>query len=149
MTTITFFAAALLSYNPAARAQSNTFAKCTEPPEQYVVHFFERLERMDFLNLNNDFYPTFFSSRFKQRSSPQAVLQTMNNTRERFGLRMVNAPFSKRTIGLPQVNRKIGQPDVEVTYLAVSGRGKILQRATIICEGGYWRADGFAYEPSK
>ena len=149
MTGVTALAGVLLSHNPAFAAEAYEFALCARPPEQYVVRFFERLEKIDNLNVNDGFYSTYFSTGFKQRSTPQAVLAIMTNTRQRFSLSMVNMPFSQRTIGLPQVNRGIGRRDVEVTYLALGGRGKILQRANVVCENQHWRADGFAYEPSK
>ncbi|WP_157649616.1 hypothetical protein [Burkholderia ubonensis] len=114
-------------------------------PQIAAIQFFNTIEQPNSASYVVRYGPMIFSRSFLDQRSPSQINEFILDQKKRFGLEDVDRSFKDRLERVPQAPKFKPSGDVTVNLVALSGRGRILQRVTLTCESGIWKVSGFAY----
>ena len=146
-------AAAVVQVEAYAGGQPTPPMPCSVPPQIAAVSFFEFIESPNGQeNLRRD-GPKVLSRTLMQSSSQTDIIDVLRSARQQYSFDKYEVPLSRRLAGEPQVLSQ-GQPgwnpraQFSFRILALSARGSIEQRVSLVCEDSVWKVASFSYGPA-
>jgi hypothetical protein len=146
-------AAAVVQVEAYAGGQPKPPLPCSVPPQIAAVSFFEFIEAPNGEeNLRRD-GPRVLSRTLMQTSSQRDIIGVLQSARQQYSFDKYEVPLSRRLAGEPQMLRQ-GQPgwnpraQFSFRILALSSRGSVEQRVSLVCEDSVWKVVSFSYGPA-
>lgn len=128
---------------------------CNYPPDIAAISFFEFFETPGTEKLIFSESSILFSRRIIESNSLRSVIDLIREVQYTYSLNNSEIPLSSRLLDRPRLidtsqrgfNKSVDASSIMV--LALSSRGKIEQRISMVCESGSWKVDSLSYGPPE